>query len=219
MEWSVLSGIAPDDVRALLSIARRRRFDRGEIVFHQDDPADSLHLIVKGRFAMRLRTSLGEDVLVDVRGPGDVFGELALVSSESRPRTATALALEPAETHCVYHVDFTRLRRQYPSVDRILLMLLADQLRRTDQRLLEAHYVEVDKRVLRRLLDLTRTYGDGTGTRVTIPLTQEEIAALAGATRPPVNKVLRDWQARGALELRRGRITILDVDKLATGAR
>jgi CRP/FNR family cyclic AMP-dependent transcriptional regulator len=219
MDWQVLSGVVSEDLRELLSIARRRRFDRGEVVFHQGDPADSLHLIVKGRFAMRLRTALGDDVLVDVRGPGDVFGELALVSSELRPRSASAVALESAETHCVYHADFTRLRGRYPSVDRILLVLLADQLRRTDERLLEAHYVEVDKRVLRRLLDLARIYGDGTGARVTIPLTQEEIAALAGATRPPVNRALRDWQARGALELRRGQITILDIEKLAAGAR
>jgi CRP/FNR family transcriptional regulator, cyclic AMP receptor protein len=218
MEWPVLAGIPPEDVRELLSIARRRRFDRGEVVFHQDDPADSLHLIAKGRFGIRLRTALGEDVLVDVRGPGDVFGELALVSVEPRTRTATVVALEPAETHCVYHVDFTRLRERYPSIDRILLALLADQLRRTDQRLLEAHYVDVETRILRRLLDLARIYRGGTGT-ITIPLTQEEIAALAGATRPPVNKVLRDWQARGAIELQRGRITILDADALAKGAR
>jgi CRP/FNR family transcriptional regulator, cyclic AMP receptor protein len=218
MEWPVLAGIPPEDVRELLSIARRRSFDKGEIVFHQDDPADSLHLIVKGRFGMRLRTALGEDVLLDVRGVGDFFGELALVAFEPQRRTATAIALETAETHCVYHRDFTRLRQRYPSVDRILLVVLADQLRRTDQRLLEAHYVDVDKRVLRRLLDLPRTYRDGTGP-VTIPLTQHEIAALAGATRQPVNKVLRRWQARGAIELQRGRITIVDPEAVAKGAR
>jgi CRP/FNR family cyclic AMP-dependent transcriptional regulator len=218
MEWPVLAGIPPEDVRELLSIARRRSFDKGEIVFHQDDPADSLHLIVKGRFGMRLRTALGEDVLLDVRGSGDFFGELALVAIEPQRRSATAIALEAAETRCVYHPDFTRLRQRYPSVDRILLVILADQLRRTDQRLLEAHYVDVDKRVLRRLLDLARTYRDGTGP-VTIPLTQDEIAALAGATRQPVNKVLRRWQARGAIELQRGRITIVDPAALAKGAR
>jgi CRP/FNR family transcriptional regulator, cyclic AMP receptor protein len=218
MEWQVLAGVPSEDVRELLSIARRRSFDRGEIVFHQDDPADSLHLIVKGRFGMRLRTPLGDDVLVDVRGPGDFFGELALVAIEPQRRTATAIALEAGETRCVYHADFTRLRQRYPSVDRILLVFLADQLRRTDQRLLEAHYIDVDKRVLRRLLDLARTYRDGTGP-VTIPLTQDEIAALAGATRQPVNKVLRRWQARGAIELQRGRITIVDPAALAKGAR
>jgi CRP/FNR family transcriptional regulator, cyclic AMP receptor protein len=218
MEWPVLAGIPPEDVRELLSIARRRSFDKGEIVFHQDDPADSLHLIIKGRFGMRLRTALGEDVLLDVRGSGDLFGELALVAIEPQRRSATAIALEGAETRCVYHPDFTRLRQRHPSVDRILLVILAEQLRRTDQRLLEAHYVDVDKRVLRRLLDLARTYRDGTGP-VTIPLTQDEIAALAGATRQPVNKVLRRWQARGAIELQRGRITIVDPAALAKGAR
>jgi CRP/FNR family transcriptional regulator, cyclic AMP receptor protein len=76
VEWAVLSGIPGEDVRELLSVARRRRFDRHEVVFHDGDPADSLRLITKGRFGIRLMTSLGDEVLLDLLGPGDVFGEL-----------------------------------------------------------------------------------------------------------------------------------------------
>ena len=70
MEWPLLADLPPEDVRQLLSIARRRTFARGEVVFHRDDPADSLHLVVRGRFGARVLTPLGDSVLVDVLGPG-----------------------------------------------------------------------------------------------------------------------------------------------------
>jgi CRP/FNR family transcriptional regulator, cyclic AMP receptor protein len=214
VEWAVLSGIPGEDVRELLSVARRRRFDRHEVVFHDGDPADSLHLIAKGRFGIRLMTSLGDEVLLDLLGPGDVFGELALVATEPAPRAATVFALESAETHCIYRGDFERLRDRYPSIDRVLVTLLAEQLRRKDQRLLEAHFVDVDRRVVSRLLDLCRVYAADSD-QVTIPLTQDEVSALVGATRPSVNKVLRELQPRGVLELQRGKIIILDADALS----
>lgn len=214
MEWEVLAGVPEADVRELVAIARRRRFDRHEIVFHEGDPSDSLHLIAKGRFGARLRTPLGDDVVLDILGPGDAFGELALVGEDPVPRAATVYALEPAETHCVYRLDFERLRARHASIDRALVVMLARQLRRVDQRLVDAHFVDVDRRVARRLIELDRRYEQSV-----IPLTQEEIAGLAGATRPSVNKALRDLQARGAIELHRGRLTIVDRELLAARAR
>src|SRR5262252_8579239 len=115
MEWSLLDGLPAEDVRQLLQVARRRRFARNEVVFHRDDPGDSLHLIVKGRFAIRIMTPVGDTVTIAVRRPGESFGEMALVGSGAR-RSATVTALEPAETLAVYKDDFERLRRQHPSV-------------------------------------------------------------------------------------------------------
>src|SRR5207244_3860727 len=104
----------------LLSVARRRRFQRGEVVFHRDDPADSLHLIVKGRFAVRVMTQLGEPVTIGIRGPGDGFGEMALVTEGAR-RSATVESLEEGETFCVNQGEFERLRARHRSVDRLLI--------------------------------------------------------------------------------------------------
>lgn len=214
MEWEVLAGVPERDVRELVAIARRRSFERQEIVFHEGDPSDSLHLIAKGRFAARLRTPLGDDVILDVFGPGAAFGELALVGEDPAPRAATVFALEPAETHCVYRLDFERLRTRHPSIDRALVVMVARRLRRVEQRLVEAHFVDVDRRVARRLLELDERY-DG----AVIPLTQEEIGGLAGATRPSVNKALRDLQAGGVIELGRGRLKVVDRDSLTLRAR
>jgi CRP/FNR family cyclic AMP-dependent transcriptional regulator len=216
VEWRLLAEVPPEDVRELLTIARRRTFSRGEVVFHQGDPADSLHLIAKGRFAVRLTTPLGDTALIAVHGAGDVFGELALVS-EGAKRSASVSALEESETRSIYRDDFVRLQRRHPAVNGILVRLLAEQLRRANERIVEAHYVDADTRVRRQLLELARVYGDDDA--ATVPLTQEALAEMAGTSRATVNRVLREEERSGTLELRRGRMIILDTQDLARRTR
>ena len=208
VEWPLLADLPEEDVRQLLSIASRRTFARGEVVFHRDDPADSLHLVARGRFGARVLTPLGDSVLVDVLGPGQSFGELALLLADAR-RSATVEALEAGETRSVFRDDFTLLQREHPGVKDVLLRLLADQLRRSTERVVEAHYVDAETRVRRRLLDLAETYEAGV-----VPLTQEDIAAMAGTSRATVNRVLREEQKLGAVALARGRTAVLAADEL-----
>lgn len=213
MEWPLLSDLPPDDVRRLLSVARRRPFARGEVVFHRDDPADSLHLVVRGRFGARVVTPRGDTVLLDVMGPGESFGELALLLPDTR-RSATIEALEAGETRSVYRDDFTTLQREHPGVKDILLRLVAEQLRRSTDRVVEAHFVDAETRVRRRLVELARAYEGGV-----VPLRQEGIAALAGTSRATVNRVLREEEKQGIVALARGRTTVLDVDDLERRCR
>src|ERR1044071_8577291 len=105
MEWRLLEGVPPDQVRQLLQIARRRRFSRNEVVFHRDDPGDSLHLINTGRFSIRVMTPLGQVATIARRGAGESFGEMALLDDTAR-RSATVAALEESETFCVTRADF-----------------------------------------------------------------------------------------------------------------
>jgi CRP/FNR family cyclic AMP-dependent transcriptional regulator len=207
--------VPAEDVRRVLSIARRRRFDKGEVVFHRNDPADSLHLIAKGRFAIRIMTPLGDTATIAVRGPGESFGEMALLS-RNHQRAATVAALEPAESFAVYQDDFHLLRRQHPGVNDVLFAFLADEVRRQNEALLEALYMPVDRRVRRRLVELTETYADRAGE---IPLTQEVLAEMAGTTRQTLNEILRKEQRRGVLELRRGATVVVNAEELARRAR
>ena len=216
MRWRLLSGVPEEDVRLLLSVARRRRFERGEVAFHRDDPGDSLHLIVSGRFAVRVMTPLGEMVWIAVRGPGENFGEMALVDEEAR-RSATVSALEEAETFAVRKPEFDLLRERHPSINQVLIAFLAGEVRMLDERLLEALYLPTDRRILRRLRDLSRVYQGQDGSSV-IPLTQEELAEFAGAARATVNRVLREEHTRGTIELQRGKTRVLDPDELARRA-
>ena len=212
----MLAELPAEEVRRLLAIARRRRFSKGEVVFHQHDPADSLHLVAKGRFAVRVMTPVGDVVTVAVRGVGENFGEMALV--DDKPRSATVAALEESETFAVHRDDFARLRREHPSVERILLAFLTAEVRTLSERLLEALFMPVEKRVRRRLLGLAEIYPGDDG-RPLVTLTQEAIAELAGASRATVNEVLRAEEAHGTLELSRGRTRILDLETLRRRAQ
>ncbi len=217
VEWPLLADLPADDIRQLLAIARRRTFEKGEVVFHRDDPADSLHLIVRGRFAARLQMQLGDSVLLEVLRPGQSFGELALLLPGSR-RSATVSALEDGETRSVFRDDFAVLQRDHPGVKDVLLRLLAEQLRRASDRIVEAHYMDADTRVRRRLVELAAGYAPGDGEAV-VPLTQEDIAAMAGTSRATVNRVLKDEAKRGVVTLGRGRVTILDAEDLQRRCR
>jgi CRP-like cAMP-binding protein len=212
VKWKLLADVPNDALRALLTIARRRTFARNEVVFHRGDPADSLHLVSKGRFSVRIMTPLGDSATLSVRGPGDAFGELALLGPES-VRSATVSALEPGETHSVFRDDFERLRHEHPGVNDVLIGILIDRLRRLSDQVVEAYYVPADRRVLRRICELAQVYGPGEA-RAIVPLTQEEIADLAGTSRATVNRVLREAEKRGAVELRRGETAIVDLESL-----
>jgi CRP/FNR family transcriptional regulator, cyclic AMP receptor protein len=218
MQFRLLEGVPEADRRRFLAISRRRRFARGEVVFHRDDPADSLHLVVNGRFAVLITTPLGQTATLAVRGAGDSFGETALLAARAK-RTATVRALEAAETFAVDEAAFAELRNCFPAVDRILFAALSGELRRTNDLLLEALYLPVDRRLRRRLLELTRIYGSDQDAEVTIPLTQTELAEMAGTSRATANQILREEEDRGALRLERGRIVTLDRAGLLRRAR
>jgi CRP/FNR family cyclic AMP-dependent transcriptional regulator len=232
MSWTLLRHLPDHDRRRIMQATTRRRFARGEVVFHEGDVGDALHLISRGRVAVRASTPMGEIATFAVLGPGDFFGEQALVS-DGQSRTATVIALEPLETLAVGRATFEELRAAHPSVERFLVDVLAAQVRRLSTHLLEALFLPAEKRVARRLVVLADEYGAGTsdtsgastGRRsgppsepdrrgsppVLIPLTQEHLATLAGTTRPTVNRVLREMQDDGALRLGRGRVEILDL--------
>lgn len=216
MEFALLSGIAEDARRQVLSHARRRRFRRGEVVFHEGDAGDTLHLVTRGRFAVRVTTPLGDVATLLVLGPGGHFGELAIVAPG--PRNATVAALDDAETLSLHRDNVIELQRSLPSVATALVDGLVTEIRRLSHQLLEALYLPADQRVLRRLLDLISGDEADAGP-VTIPLTQDELAQLAGTTRPTANRVLRDAVDAGLVELHRGRIVVLDQEGLVRRAR
>src|SRR5437588_8436828 len=159
IEARLFRGVPEAELRRLVAVGRRRRFSRNEIVFHRGDPADALHLIVRGRFAARVTTQLGETVTVSVQGPGEAFGELALIDPGSQ-RSTTVLALEAGETYAVHADDFTRLRSRYPTVNEVLVRILAERVRRTSDLLVEGLFLAAETRVLRRLSELAALYGE-----------------------------------------------------------
>ena len=213
MTWPILASLDAADRSSLEAELVPRTFRKGEVIFHASDPGESLHLIESGLAAIRVTSPYGDELTLNVLGPGSYVGELALIRSD-RQRTATAVALEATKTRMLTRAAFDRARRLRPALEQFLLEMLADRVDALGARLLETSYESVDRRCGRRLLELAQALGDGKSS-VTVPLTQEDVAALVGSTRPTVNQALRKMEGRGWLKLTRGRIEICKPADLA----
>jgi len=211
--WQLLTPLPDAQRDQVLSATRPRDWTKGEVLFHEGDPGETLHLVSTGRYAVRVSIPSGDTATLSVLGPGDAFGELALLSP-SQARTATVVALEKGRTLTLSRPDFAQLRRDHPEVQQLLVAALVQRVDELSQALLEALYVGVDRRVVRRLLQLAETYPTRSGDPMTIPITQDDLAGMAGASRPTVNQVLQRLAASQAVALGRSRITILDVEQL-----
>jgi CRP/FNR family transcriptional regulator, cyclic AMP receptor protein len=210
-------GLDAEVVEEVLAGARRRTFERGDVVFHKGDPGDSIQVIARGHFALRLITPRGDVCMTRIFGPGDMFGRVALGTVEA-VREATVVSLDESETYELFRKQLDELRAAHPSVNDALIAMAGLELRTVSLRLLEALYVDADRRVRRRLLELGEHYRDGSEISA-IPLTQEDIAALAGTSRATVSRVLAEEERRGTIAKRRRSIELVDVEELTRWAR
>jgi CRP-like cAMP-binding protein len=218
MNWPLLASLTEDERRAVLSATRIRRFDRGEVVVHEGDPADSLHLIESGRLAVRVTTPNGERATLNIIGPGEYFGELSLLDGRQPTRSASIVALEPAVTRSLPASAFRELRERHPGAQHLVLTLMARRVQELSARVVEAMYDGLDRRTHRRLQDLVQLYAESPTGPVSVPLTQETLAELVGGTRPSVNQVLQRLVAQGIVTLGRGRVVVNDRAGLARKA-
>lgn len=218
MEWRLLDNLDEELRRRVMTVARRRVFKRNEVIFHEGDPGDTLHFVLKGHVAIRVSTPMGERATLTVLGPGETFGELALLGEES-DRTATAAAVEGAETMSLHRRDFLDIRRADPAVERMIVDALSARVGRLTGHLVEALYETVEVRLVRRLLALSETYDDEAAETINLPVTQEDLASMAGTTRPTANRILKELEDSGVLAVARGRIEILDIAALERAAR
>lgn len=225
VEPRLLQPLSAADRADVLAAAVPKRFRRGETLVQEGEPGESLHLVRAGRLAVRVSTPDGATATLTVMSAGDSFGELALLGDHVR--TATVVALESGETLVLTRSAFDALRRSHPGVERVLTEALARRVRELSAALLEALYEPVDRRVMARLVDLARTYAMPAGPApparpgapaaprpVIVPITQDDLAGMAGTTRPTTNQVLQRLAEEGVLTLGRGRIELRDVAAL-----
>ncbi|WP_270887785.1 Crp/Fnr family transcriptional regulator [Pedococcus sp. 5OH_020] len=207
MEWHLLSGLTEQDRTRVLELMTRRCYRRGETVLHEGDASQSVHFVVEGHVLVRRTTASGDRAAFTVLGAGDAFGELALLAPNAR-RSSSVVALEPVVTLVLGADDFRVLVDGSPAVNRLLVDVLAAQVRRLSDHLMEALYSSVEERVVGRLRDLCRIYGAPQG-RVVLPIRQTDLAEMAGASRPATNRVLRRLADEGSVVLSRGHIQVL----------
>lgn len=213
MEWEILRSLDDTERRAVLRAAVRRKFRSGDTLFHQGDPGDTVHLLDRGHVAVKVVDAHGVSLTLDVLSAGSAFGEQTLVDPAAR-RTASIVAIGAVETLTIRRDDFVELQSRHPAVTNVLVEVLAAQVRRLSEQLLDAHSMGAEKRVVKRLALLAFEFR--VGDAATLPITQEELASLAGTTRPTANRALQALVDSGTIQLGRGRIVIADVTRLPT---
>jgi CRP-like cAMP-binding protein len=192
----------------------RQSFDRGEMIVRQGDPGAHLYLVESGRIKITTLAPDGREAFVAIIGPGQVFGEMSLFVEQQR--TADARAMEPTIVHALAHADFRPYVSAHPEVAWELLKVLVGIVRRQDQAIQDMVFLDVGGRVARRLLTLATQHGEpaNPGTRITVPITQEELAQMVGASRESVNKALGSFMDRGWVALEGRNYVVIDDESL-----
>ncbi len=205
--WAdLLSRLDPDAEARLADIMTERSVKTNDVLFWEGQPGDAMYVIAKGHILVERVTEDGDTVAVAVLGPDSIVGEQALLGDDVRG--ATARAVTPTTVLALGRAAFSDLRRSQPMLDSLLVNMLDGRIRELNDLVLEARHRPADDRVKRRLVEMHTLFG------MEIPLTQATLAALAGTTRPTTNGVLQLLQEAGVLELRRGRIVLIDPDAL-----
>jgi CRP/FNR family cyclic AMP-dependent transcriptional regulator len=205
-------------LRVLAGAMVRRRFRRNEVIFHQGDPGDSLHVVASGAVKIVLPSSEGDEAIIATLRPGDFFGELALL--DRAPHSATATAVEPVETMSLARMPFQRLLDTDRGLRMALLSGLAAELRRLTGQVEELHFLDLAGRLAMRLVRLARDRDPSVSGEVRLdwPFTQSDLAAMIGGTRQSVNKLLSHLVQDGLLLIEHDTLVIHDLGALAERA-
>jgi CRP/FNR family transcriptional regulator, cyclic AMP receptor protein len=214
----LFQGIAPDELTRIAETMVRRRYKRLEVIFHEGDPGDSLHVLVAGRVKITRQSVDGDEAIIATLGAGDTFGELVLLDGAAR--SASASAMEPTETVILTRAGFERLVDGDSPFRWSLLGGVAHRLRRLTDQLAEVHFLDIGGRLALTLTRLADEAAPGVATDVRLarPLTQADLAAMVGATRQRVNQILGELADEGLIELTAGAIVVRDVDALRNRA-
>ena len=192
---------------------------RGDLLFHEGDPGDSLYVVLRGKIKLGRTSGDGRENLVAVLGPGEMFGELSLF--DPGPRSAGATALVDSTLLGLSSDELTPWLATRPDVARALLRAIARRLRRTNDSMSDLVFSDVPGRVAKALLDLSARFGTPAedGIHVAHDMTQEELAQLVGASRETVNKALADFAGRGWLRLEARAVVLTNVERLSQRSR
>jgi len=210
-EVPLLARLPDADLQALASRGRVRRFPAGGIVFHEGDPGDALYVVVEGRVRMSVLSGSGGEATLALMGPGECFGDLALL--DGRPRSATATAVQTTKAFMVARDDFIPWVKERPAAALALLETLALRLRRTDETVTDLVFLDLPQRLAKHLLRLGAEHSDN-AQRPRVQVTQGELANMLGVSRESVNKQLNLFAREGWITLTRGAVTINDAGGL-----
>ena len=206
-ESPLFAQLGAADRLALATKVRPRHFGRDEVIFHRDDDAGQVFLIVAGTVKVSVPDETGREVVIALERGGDVFGELALF--DDAKRSATVTAINDTLTLALARNEFISVLERNPDAMRRMLGLLAKLVRRSTGHVEDLVFLDLPGRLAKCLLDISEASGTDR-----VELTQEDLAGFVGAARVSVNRALAEFEHRGMIRIGRGHLDIVDREVL-----
>ncbi|MCE2808690.1 MAG: Crp/Fnr family transcriptional regulator [Actinobacteria bacterium] len=196
----------------VVAASEQRSFARGGVLFTENEAATELFVVMSGRIAIANRSVDGRESVVALMERGDLLGEMPLF--DGLARSAEARALEPSEVIAIPYAPLRGIYRDQPELLWNVVEMLANRLRNTDEQLADSVFLDVTGRTAKRLLELA-----GAADEFSLPITQEELAGMVGASRERVNKAIASFVRLGWIEQSERRYRITNREQLELRAR
>jgi CRP/FNR family transcriptional regulator, cyclic AMP receptor protein len=207
----MFADLGADELQRISSLCHTQNLGVGEMLFQKGDPGDALFGVRRGQIRIETGASDGSRLTLNFMGPGDLFGEVAVLDGESR--TADATAGEQTELFVLRREDFLSHLEREPKVAIKIIQLLCQRIRWQSERMEESMLQPLPVRLARRLCALASDFGSE------VHISQEQLGVFVGAARESVNRQLQLWRKEGILDLQRGRILLQNMTKLTAVAR
>ena len=207
----MFADLGTDELQRLAGLCHIRQLAAGEVLFQRGDAGDALFGIRRGQIRIETGASDRSRLTLNFMGPGELFGEVAVLDGQSR--TTDATAGEPSELFVLRRDDFLSFLEREPRVAIKLIMLLCQRIRWQRERMEESVLQPLPVRLARRLCALATDFGSE------VHISQEQLGVFVGAARESVNRQLQLWRKDGILDLQRGRILLQNMNKLAAVAK
>jgi len=210
----LFADLSETELQLLAGELTRVQFKKGDAIFFEGDPGQTLYVVESGHVRIYLHCEDGQETSVNVCTRGDIFGELAVI--DGLPRSASAIALEDSVVLALSREQFRECTRRYPQLAFNFLKALSVRVRYNTRQIDSLSTFRVPSRLARKLLELAQEHGavEADGVRITVPLTQSDLASLIGTTRESINKALGNFRKQGLIRVQAGRITIIDPEAL-----
>jgi CRP/FNR family transcriptional regulator, cyclic AMP receptor protein len=205
-----LARLTAEERAAVEALGRPTSFPRGSVIMFEGEPEERLILVLAGRVKVTRTGPDGREVILGIRDPGDLLGELAFI--DRQPRSATVVALEPVQSLMMPGSRFREHLEQTPRVALVLLEVVAGRFREATLNRLQFAALDTMGRLSARILELAERYGEDVNgsIEVQLPVSQEELASWTGASRTGVAQALQSLRELNWLETERGKMTVMD---------
>jgi CRP/FNR family cyclic AMP-dependent transcriptional regulator len=208
----IFADLEPEAFEQLCRYAKHSTLKRGATLFSKGDPGHSLYAVISGTVKMSISSPDGRNAILNIVGPGEIFGEIALL--DGQPRSTDAIANSNCELFVIDRREFIPFVKEQPALAMKFIELLCERLRSTSDQVEQIILQNLPGRLASALLRLSEKHNTSPPQGRTIAITQQEISEMVGMTRESINKQLRAWAGRDWVRLEHGAIVVLNAEML-----